>query len=86
MSAIISLLAFAGVVAILIGSLFVGRFFYLKSRGNPTGKFTEHNFEEVYDSEGLGVLLFITAFLVTSYVGIFVIWIEVLMHLTLLIN
>ena len=77
----LALINFAGVVAILVGSLFVGRFFYLKFRGKPTGLYEENEFgqlEDKYEHVGQGGLMFVLAFLVSSYVGIFLIWVPFL--------
>ena len=77
----LALINFAGVVAILVGSLFVGRFFYHKFRGKPTGQYKEIDggeFVEEYEHLGQGALMGVVAFLVSSYVGLFLIWVPFL--------
>ncbi len=77
MTIILSVITWIGIISILIGSMFIGKFFYLKTRGHPTGEFTDHNYDQKYNSEGLGYLLFLVSFVVSSYFGI-LIWIEIL--------
>jgi len=77
MTIILSVITWIGIISILIGSMFVGKIFYLKARGNPTGEFTEHNYDQKYNSEGLGYVFFLISFFVSSYFGI-LIWIELL--------
>ena len=75
MTIILSVITWIGIISILIGSMFVGKIFYLKARGNPTGEFTEHNYDQKYNSEGFGYVCFIIAFFTSSFFGI-LIWIE----------
>ena len=77
MTIILFFITWIGIITILIGSMFIGKIFYLKARGNPTAEFTEHNYDQKYNSEGLGNIFFLISFLVTSYFGI-LIWIELL--------
>ena len=53
MTIVLSVITWIGIISILIGSMFIGKIFYLKARGNPTGEFTEHNYDQKYNSEGL---------------------------------
>ena len=77
MTIVLSVITWIGIISVLIGSMFIGKFFYLKIRGNPTGEFTDHNFDQKYNSEGLGYVFFLISFFVSSYFGI-LIWIELL--------
>ena len=77
MTIVLSVITWIGILSVLIGSMFIGKFFYLKIRGNPTGEFTDHNFDQKYNSEGLGYIIFLISFFVSSYFGI-LIWIELL--------
>ncbi len=70
------MIAWIGIILILILALYIGKYFYLKARGKPTGKFTQHNFDQQYSSEGSGYLLFLIIFLLSSYIGISI-WFEV---------
>ena len=77
MTIILSVITWIGIISVLIGSMFIGKIFYLKARGNPTGEFTEHNYDQKYNSEGLGYVFFLISFFVSSYFGI-LIWIEII--------
>ena len=77
MTIFLSVITWVGIISVLIGSMFIGKIFYLKARGNPTGEFTEHNYDQKYSSEILGYLFFVIGFFFSSYIGI-LIWIEIL--------
>ena len=77
MTIVLSVITWIGIILILIGSMFIGKIFYLKVRGNATGEFTEHNYDQKYNSEGLGYVFFLISFFVSSYFGI-LIWIEIM--------
>ena len=77
MTIVLSVITWVGIISVLIGSMFIGKIFYLKVRGTPTGEFTEHNYDQKYNSEGLGYVIFLISFFVSSYFGI-LIWIEIL--------
>ena len=83
MTIILSVITWIGIISILIGSMFIDKFFYLKVRGNPTGEFTDHNFDQTYNSEGFGYVIFLISFFISSYFGIWT-WIKVLNYFLLM--
>jgi len=77
MTIVLLVITWIGILLILILSSFIGKYFFLKTRGSPTGKFTNHNYDQKYSSEILACLLFVIIFFFSSYIGILM-WIEIL--------